>query len=117
MGKRPRGQRRFGLAESLLLGLPALALPGAARAADVPFAIPEQPRETALLALARQAGLALGLAPDPRRSRRAGLTRPRSVDRALDRLLAGSACRALRPDARTIVIRAGPEAPPSPATR
>jgi outer membrane receptor protein involved in Fe transport len=115
MGKRPRGQRVFGLAASLILGLPATA-----RASDFVFAIPQQPRETALLALARQAGMSLGFAPEARCGGRAGLSGTMSLDRALDRLLAGSACRALRPDARTIVIRARqdrqatPSQPPPP---
>jgi outer membrane receptor protein involved in Fe transport len=111
IGKRPRGRRVCGLAASLIAGLPT-----AARAGDPNFAIPQQPREAALLALAQQAGLSLGFAPDARCGGHAGLTGHMSVDRALDRLLAGSACRALRPDARTIVIRARPEAqtPPPP---
>ncbi|CAN7196270.1 TonB-dependent receptor [Phenylobacterium sp. LjRoot225] len=105
MGKRPRGQRAIGLAASLILGLPATA-----RASDPVFAIPKQPRESALLALAQEAGLSLGFAPDAHCAGHASLSGAMSVDRALDRLLAGSACRALRPDARTIVIRARPDA-------
>jgi len=121
MGKRPRGPRAIGLAASLVLGLPATA-----RASDPVFAIPRQPRESALLALAQQAGLSLGFAPDAHCGGQAGVSGAISVDRALDRLLAGSACRALRPDARTIVIRPRPAgtaasqaepavAPPPPA--
>lgn len=114
MGQRPRGQRVYGLAASLILGLPT-----AARAAEPAFAIPRQPREAALLAFARQAGLSLGFAPDAHCGGHAGLMGRMSVDKALDRLLAGSACGALRPDARTIVIRARPDgaaaAQPRPA--
>jgi len=61
-----------------------------------------------LLALARQAGLSLGFAPDARCDGRAGLSGRMTVEAALAHLLAGSACVARRPDARTIVIRAAP---------
>jgi iron complex outermembrane receptor protein len=110
---RPRERRVLGLAAGVVL-----SLPGAAHASEPVFAIPEQPRETALLALARQAGLSLGFAPDARCAGRAAVTGRMSVERALDRLLAGSGCGALRPDARTIVIRARRETPdPTPPSR
>jgi len=114
MRGRPPRRRLIGLAAAAAIGLPA-----AARAADVAFAIPEQPRETALLALARQAGLSLGFTPDARCGGRAGLTGRVSVDTALERLLAGSACVARRRDARTIVIGSASRSPaaerPGPA--
>ncbi|MBI1198182.1 MAG: TonB-dependent receptor [Phenylobacterium sp.] len=94
----------------------ALAPPSARAAETVAFAIPEQPRAAALIALARQAGLSLGFAPDARCAGQAGVTGRLSVDAALQRLLAGSSCLALRPDARTIVVRAR-AAPSTPAAR
>ncbi|HKP77724.1 MAG TPA: hypothetical protein VJU34_01215, partial [Phenylobacterium sp.] len=66
-GSSPR-RRIVGLTAAVGLGLPA-----AAQAADITFAIPEQPREAALLALARQAGVSLGFAPDARCGGRAGV--------------------------------------------
>src|SRR5689334_19352387 len=93
----------------------ALTAPAAAHAADVAFAIPPQPRQAALMALARQAGLSLGFAPDARCAGIAGVSGRMSVEAALDRLLAGSACVARRPDARTVVIRPAPA--PLPALK
>ncbi|WP_296595670.1 TonB-dependent receptor [Phenylobacterium sp.] len=90
-----------------------LALPAGAHAAEVAFSIPDQPRELALLVLARQAGISLGFAPGARCDGRAGVSGRMSVDAALGRLLAGSACVARRPDARTVVIRPAPVAPAS----
>jgi iron complex outermembrane recepter protein len=99
------GSPRRGLSlAGLVIGFGAAAAP--AWAADIVVAIPEQPREDALLALGRQAGLSLGFAPDARCGGRAGLSGRMSIDEALSRLLAGSACVAFRPDARTVVIRA-----------
>ena len=82
-----------------VLGSPACAAEG------VRFAIADQPRPAALLAFARQAGLSLGFAPDARCAGRAGLNGRFSVEAALQRLLAGSGCVAVRPDARTVVVR------------
>lgn len=106
-GRPPRG-RIVGLTAASMLAAPA-----AAHAADIAFSIPDQPRELALLALARQAGVSLGFAPGARCGGRAGVAGRMSVDAALGRLLAGSACTARRPDARTIVIRPAPVAPTS----
>jgi len=95
-----------------------LGLPAAAQGAETAFAIPDQPRETALLALARQAGVSLGFAPDARCGGRAGVNGRMTLEAALARLLAGSSCVARRPDARTVVIRPAPipiAAPSGPA--
>lgn len=108
MGPRPSRGRIAALTAALGLGLPA-----AAHGAEIAFAIPEQPREAALLALARQAGVSLGFAPDARCGGRAGVAGRMSLETALSRLLAGSACVARRPDARTVVIRPAPT--PTPA--
>ena len=110
------GRRRCLRLLGLAIGLGALADAAAAREATLILSIPEQPREAALMALGRQAGLSLGFAPGARCSGRAGVTGHVSVARALDQLLAGSACVALRPDARTIVIRARPAAAPAPVS-
>lgn len=102
---RSRGRRAVGVA-ALAGGL--VALSGPAWAAEVAFAIPLQARESALMLLARQAGLSLGFAPGARCDGRAGVTGRLSVEAALARLLDGSACVAVRTDARTIVIRPRP---------
>lgn len=81
--------------------LPAAAL----SATPVDLSIPPQPREDALLALGRQSGLSIGFAPDARCGGVAGVSGRMTVDAALSRLLQGSACEAIRPDARTVVIR------------
>ncbi len=91
----------------------AIATPAGARADEIAFSIRPQPRPAALMALARQAGLSLGFTPDARCAGVAGVTGRMSVEAALARLLAGSACVARRPDARTIVIRGAPVAPPA----
>ena len=109
MDGRRRGPRLLGL----VIGLAALADAASAREATARLSIPEQPREAALMALGRQAGLSLGFAPGVRCGGRAGVKGLVSVARALDELLAGSACIAVRPDARTIVIRARPAAAPT----
>lgn len=90
---------------ALLAAAAAAMAPAVARGAEVAFRIPEQPRDAALMALARQSGLSLGFAPGARCGGRAGVTGRLSVDAALARLLEGSGCEARRPDPRTIVIR------------
>lgn len=83
----------------------SFAVPTTVLAADTAFSIPQQPRQAALLAFARQAGLSLGFTPEADCRGLAGLNGRMSVDEGLTRLLAGSGCDAHRPDARTIVIR------------
>lgn len=105
----------------LVAGLSAVAPLAQARETQIIFAIPEQPREAALIALGQQAGLSLGFAPDARCGGKAGLRGRMNLDAALAHLLEGSSCVALRPDARTVVIRARPssaaEARPAVAPR
>lgn len=103
----PSRRRTLGLAGILVaLGaVPGIAL---ARETVVSIAIPEQPRQAALMALARQAGVSLGFAPGARCSGRAGVSGRMDLDQALARLLDGSDCVAARPDPRTVVIRARP---------
>lgn len=108
MGSKGRGRRLAGLAAALgatLAAPPALA-------AELNLDIPQQPRDAALIALARAANLSLGFAPGARCGGRAGVSGRMPLDTALERLLAGSNCVALRPDARTIVIRPRPPAAP-----
>lgn len=117
MGRMRPGRRLAGV----VAGLGIVAPMAEARPAELVVAIPEQSRETALIALARQAGLSLGFAPDAHCGGRAGVAGRMSLREALRRLLEGSACVAAQPDARTVVIRARPPpspqavAPPSPA--
>jgi outer membrane receptor protein involved in Fe transport len=99
----------------LIISLGAAASNAQARAAETVFAIPQQPREAALMALGRQGGVSLGFAPDAHCDGRAGISGRMTLDAALERLLAGSACVASRPDARTVVIRARAAVSPRPA--
>ncbi len=102
--------RRDGRMAAMALVLSAAAPEAMARESQMTFSIPVQARETALLALGREAGLSLGFAPGARCDGVAGLNGRMSLDAALSRLLEGSACVAARPDARTIVIRHRPSA-------
>lgn len=111
MGRTRRRRRLAGL----LAALGATAASAPARATDLTLDIPLQARESALMALGREAGLSLGFAPGARCAGRAGVSGRMSLDEALGRLLAGSACVAVRPDVRTVVIRSKPApAPPVP---
>lgn len=92
----------------MVLVLSVIAPSAMARANQMTFSIPVQARETALLALGRQASRSLGFAPGARCDGVAGLNGRMSLDAALSRLLEGSGCVAARPDARTIVIRHRP---------
>lgn len=112
------GRTRRRRLAGLLAGLGAVAAGAPAVAADLTLDIPLQPREGALMALGRAAGLSLGFSPGAQCGGRVGLRGQMSLDQALQRLLAGSPCVAVRPDARTVVIRprplpATPVAPPS----
>lgn len=104
----------------LAAGLSAIAVCAHAAEPGLSLVIPVQSREAAVLELARQAGLSVGFTPDARCGGQAGVSGRMSVDAALTRLLAGSACVAVRPDPRTVVIRPRPsaapptEAPPRP---
>lgn len=91
-----------------------------ARAAEpeLRFDISPRAREEALIDFAAQAGLSIGFAPGARCGGQAGVTGRMTAAAALARLLTGSTCEAVRPDARTLVIRprrAPPPAPVSPA--
>lgn len=100
-----------------LLALALTSVPFAATAQQDPpraFAVREQSRDAALMELARQAGVSLGFAPEARCGGRAGITGRMSLNAALERLLAGSACAARRPNVRTVIITAAPK-PSSPA--
>lgn len=101
---------------SRLGALLALAVASPAAAAERPIAIdiPVQARERALVTLGVQAGVSLGLSAGVRCPGRAGLVGRMTLAQALDRLLAGSACAAVRPDQRTVVIIAAGALPPSP---
>jgi iron complex outermembrane receptor protein len=94
----------------------ALGLPGAAGAVEATrdFDVPEQARETALLALGAQAGISLGFAQQVRCPGAAGVRGRMTLRQALDSLLAGSACEARLLDPRTVVILARPAAPVAP---
>ena len=85
------------------LGSPALA---ADRILDLD--VPVQGRQDALLTLARQAGVSLGFAPGAHCAGQAGVVGRLAIGAALQRLLAGSTCEAVRPDPRTVVIRPRP---------
>ncbi|WP_430421574.1 TonB-dependent receptor [Phenylobacterium sp.] len=103
----PSRRRTLGLA-AILVALGAVPRTALARETAVSIAIPEQPRQAALMALARQAGVSLGFAPGARCGGRAGVSGRLDLDQALARLLDGSDCVAARPDQRTVVIRARP---------
>jgi len=97
-----------------------------ARDATLDLAIRPQPRATALLELGRAAGVSLGFAPSAKCVGEAGVSGRMSLDAALSRLLAGSGCMAVRPDAHTVVVLPRPKArqqvqvlapaPPPPAS-
>ena len=111
-----RSKRRDRRLAGLVVGLSAAASLAQARERDLVFAIPEQSRETALIALGQQAGVSLGFAPNARCGGRAGVSGRMSLDEALRRLLDSSACVASRPDARTVVIQARPAPSPRPVS-
>ena len=113
MGSKRRDRRLAGL----VAGLSAVAPLAHARGTQIDFAIPEQAREAALIAFGRQAGLSLGFTPDAHCGGRAGVRGRMDLDSALSRLLDGSSCVALRPDSRTVVIRARPTPAPAPEAR
>lgn len=93
-----------------------LAAHGAAAAeAMLRLQIPSQPRKDALLALARQSGLSIGFSSDLQCPGRASAVGVMTVSQALERILQGSGCRAVRLDSRTVAIEAAPRpAPPPP---
>lgn len=108
-----RSRRAVRLA-GLVVALNAAAGAVEARETVLSIAIPEQPRQAALMALGRQAGISLGFAPGARCSGRAGASGRMNLDQALARLLDGSDCVASRPDPRTVVVRARPPFRPRP---
>ena len=99
----------------------ACAVGGQAAAADRPLAIdiPVQARERALMALAVQSGESLGFVDGVHCPGRAGAVGRMTLAQALERLLAGSACVAVRADAKTVVVMAAgaPAPPPRTASR
>ncbi len=114
-------RRRRRLAGLMAAACAAAGVATSARAADLALDIPTQARQSALMALARQAGVSMGFAPGARCDGRAGVAGRMDLDEALRRLLANSTCVAVRPDARTVVIRPRPlpaaaPAPPPPGT-
>ncbi|TAL34261.1 TonB-dependent receptor [Phenylobacterium sp.] len=100
-------RRTLGLA-GVLVALGTVPETALARETALSIAIPEQPRQGALMALARQAGVSMGFAPGARCGGRAAVAGRMDLDQALARLLDGSDCVAFRPDPRTVVIRARP---------
>lgn len=93
----------------------------AAQAAEalLQLQIPSQPRKAALVALARQSGLSIGFPSNlqcPGAGSAVGLM---TATQALERILKGSGCRAVRLDPRTIAVEAEPrpQAPPAPRPR
>lgn len=93
------------------------AVAPAARAAEamLQLQIPPQPRKAALLALARQSGLSIGFPASlqcPGRGAAVGLM---TASEALERILKGSGCRAVRLDARTVAIETEPRPMRPPA--
>lgn len=89
---------------------------GRAAAAERLFDVPRQSRRDAVIALAQQAGLSLGFAPDARCEGLAGVRGRMSVDTAVQRLLEGSGCIARRLDARSLVVQSATPRSPPPST-
>ena len=111
---RTSGRRRTWRAAALAASLVAGAAQAAPSSAPVRLRIPAKPVRAALIDLALQADLSLGGDLDACLGDAPALSGRMPLDVALRRLLAGSGCVYVQPDARTVVVR---KAAPVPAVR
>jgi outer membrane receptor protein involved in Fe transport len=107
---RKAGARRIGVVAGLAIGLAA----GSALASPLyELNVRLQPRKEALIDFARQAGLSLGFRSDLKCPGSAEVAGRMTAAQALDRLLAGSGCRAVRLDDHTYAVETAPRRTPA----